>query len=165
MPPPPPGVGQLQNYGVTVSGEVSTDGGASYQPFSAPASAAVQVTSTKDTGSTRFFDTEMLSMTLSGGTLPGGVMVRDCRLGAHCSIAQSTEIMAGTDGGSPTIGDRVWMGAHAKIIGAFQIGGGSTISAGSVVRRDLPERALYMGNPGRIVMRDYDNSAMLGLGS
>src|SRR5262249_29438915 len=31
----------------------------------------------QDSGNTRFFNTEMLSLSLSGGTLPGGVMVRE----------------------------------------------------------------------------------------
>jgi len=55
------------------------DGGASFKPFSAPANVAVQVSSRSDldTGSTRFFDTEMLALSLSGGSLPGGVMVRE----------------------------------------------------------------------------------------
>jgi len=95
----------------------------------------------------------------------GGIVLRNCRVGAHCSISQSTQIMAGEDGVPPVIGDRVWIGAQAKIIGPMHIGAGSTVSAGSVVRRDVPERTLYMGNPGRIVMRDYDNSSILGITS
>jgi serine O-acetyltransferase len=73
--------------------------------------------------------------------------------------------MAGEDGVPPIVADRVWIGAQAKIIGPMRIGAGSTVSAGAVVRRDIPERTLYMGNPGRIVMRDYDNSSILGLTS
>jgi autotransporter-associated beta strand protein len=79
QPPPPPGGSQTENFGSTVSGLISMNGGASFQSFSAPASVAVQVNSRsdEDNGSTRFFDTEMLSLQLSGGTLPGGVMVRE----------------------------------------------------------------------------------------
>src|SRR5947209_1066385 len=55
------------------------DGGATFQQFSAPATVAVQVSSHPglDSPSTRFFDTEMLSLSLSGGSLPAGVMVRE----------------------------------------------------------------------------------------
>jgi autotransporter-associated beta strand protein len=79
QPPPPPGGSQTENFGSTVHGLISMDGGASFQPFSAPASVAVQVNSRsdEDTGPTRFFDTEMLALSLSGGNLPGGVMVRE----------------------------------------------------------------------------------------
>ncbi len=38
----------------------------------------------------------------------------------------------------PTLGDNVVVGAGAKIIGAFKIGDGSRIGAGSVVVRDRP---------------------------
>jgi autotransporter-associated beta strand protein len=79
QPPPPPGGNQLENFGSTVHGLISMDGGATFQPFSAPANVSVQVNShsSEDNGGTRFFDTEMLSLALSGGSLPGGVMVRE----------------------------------------------------------------------------------------
>jgi hypothetical protein len=79
QPPPPPGGSQTEGFGSRVSGQISMNGGASFTPFQAPASVGVQVSSRadEDTGSTRFFDTEMLSLSLSGGTLPGGVMVRE----------------------------------------------------------------------------------------
>jgi hypothetical protein len=79
QPPPPPGGNQTESFGSQVSGLISFNGGASFQSFSAPANVAVQVNSRsdEDTGSTRFFDTEMLSLDLSGGNLPAGVMVRE----------------------------------------------------------------------------------------
>ncbi|PWU17532.1 MAG: hypothetical protein C5B50_11160, partial [Verrucomicrobia bacterium] len=78
-PPPAPGGSQTENFGSQVSGLISMDGGASFQPFSAPASVAVQVNSRsdQDNSNTRYFDSEMLALNLSGGTLPGGVMVRE----------------------------------------------------------------------------------------
>src|SRR5207248_603893 len=77
QPPPPPGGSQTENFGSRVSGLISMNGGVSFQPFSAPAAVQAQVTSSQDSGATRFFNTEMLSLSLSGGTLPGGVMVRE----------------------------------------------------------------------------------------
>src|SRR2546423_817845 len=79
QPPPPPGGSQTENFGSRVTGRISMNGGASFQPFFASANVGVQVSShsTLDTPSTRFFDTEMLSLDLSGGSLPAGVMVRE----------------------------------------------------------------------------------------
>lgn len=91
----------------------------------------------------------------------GGILLQDCQLGNGCAIAQSVEIRPAADGHQPVIGNRVWIGAHAKIIGPYQVGSHSTISAGAQVRRNIPERTLCMGNPARIVMRDYDNQIML----
>src|SRR5207253_3253402 len=74
-----PGGSQTENFRSRVTGLISMNGGASFTPFSAPAAVQVQVNSRSDldNGNTRFFDTEMLALNLSGGTLPGSVMVRE----------------------------------------------------------------------------------------
>jgi serine O-acetyltransferase len=93
----------------------------------------------------------------------GALRVRSCRIGANCSIGRLTEIAPAATGDGPMIGDRVWIGGHVRIVGAYQIGSDSTVSAGAVVLRDIPDGALCMGNPARIVMRNYDNRGILGL--
>jgi serine O-acetyltransferase len=95
----------------------------------------------------------------------GGIEVRHCTIGAHCSIAQQTKIGPAASGGKgPTIGNRVWIGAHAHVRGPITIGDGATIAAGAHVSRDVPDRALVAGNPARVVRWCYDNSAILGEG-
>lgn len=91
----------------------------------------------------------------------GDVLVDRCRLGKHCTISQSTRIHAGDAASGPVLGDRVWVGAHAQIIGPYTIGTGSTVSAAATLTRDIPENTLCMGNPARVVMRDYDNTVIL----
>jgi len=54
----------------------------------------------------------------------------------------------------PTLGDNVVVGAGAKIIGAFRIGDGSRIGAGSVVVREVPTNSVVVGVPGRVTYRD-----------
>jgi serine O-acetyltransferase len=54
----------------------------------------------------------------------------------------------------PTLGDNVVVGAGAKIIGAFKIGDGSRIGAGSVVVREVPPNSVVVGVPGRVTYRD-----------
>lgn len=93
----------------------------------------------------------------------GGIRVRNCRLGAYCSIAQSVEIASADGETGPVIGDQVWIGAHAKIIGRHHVGSGSTVSAGAVVMRDIPSGALCMGSPARIAEKVYDNRKLLAL--
>jgi serine O-acetyltransferase len=95
----------------------------------------------------------------------GGIEVRHCTIGAHCSIAQQTKIGPLAPGGEgPTIGSRVWIGAHAQVRGPITIGDGATIAAGAHVFRDVPDRALVAGNPARVVRWRYDNAAILGEG-
>src|SRR3990167_382121 len=54
----------------------------------------------------------------------------------------------------PTLGNNVIVGAGAKILGAFTIGAGSRIGAGSVVVREVPENSVVVGVPGRVTYRN-----------
>jgi serine O-acetyltransferase len=54
----------------------------------------------------------------------------------------------------PTLGDNVVVGASAGIFGAFTIGSGSRIGAGSVVVREVPPNSVVVGVPGRVTSRD-----------
>jgi hypothetical protein len=79
FPPPPPGGSQLENFGSSVDMLLSLDGGHTFLPATVNMTASVQVTSRPnlDTGGTRFFDTEMLSLDMSGGSLPANVRLRE----------------------------------------------------------------------------------------
>lgn len=51
------------------------------------------------------------------------------------------------------VGDDVWIGANCTILKGVTIGTGAVVGAGSVVVRDIPEYAVAVGNPARIVRR------------
>ena len=53
----------------------------------------------------------------------------------------------------PTVGDRVVIGAGAKVLGAIKIGDDSRIGANSVVVKEVPASAVVVGVPGQIVSR------------
>ncbi len=53
----------------------------------------------------------------------------------------------------PTIGDRVTIGAGAKVLGPITIGAGSRIGANAVVVRDVPPDAVVVGVPGQVIAR------------
>lgn len=92
----------------------------------------------------------------------GGIVVSECRIGAGCSIHQRCTITPATAGEEgPVVGDRVWIGCHATISGVLRVGEGATVGAGAVVTKNVPSRSLVLGDPGRVVQRDYDNSAIL----
>jgi putative colanic acid biosynthesis acetyltransferase WcaB len=55
----------------------------------------------------------------------------------------------GTQGLSPVIEDDVELGANSVIIGGITIGQGAKIGAAAVVTRDVPPRAVMIGNPAR----------------
>jgi serine O-acetyltransferase len=54
---------------------------------------------------------------------------------------------------APRIGNRVNIGAGAKILGAVQVGDDADIGANAVVITDVPAGALAVGVPARIVLR------------
>jgi serine O-acetyltransferase len=93
----------------------------------------------------------------------GSLHVHHCRIGANCSIGRLTNIGPATGGPGPVVGERVWIGANVQIVGPYHIGSGATVSAGAVVQGDVPDGALCLGDPARIVVRNYDNRGILGV--
>lgn len=55
-----------------------------------------------------------------------------------------------------TINDYVWIGRRVIILPGVTIGMGAVIGAGAVVSKDLPDYAVAVGNPARVVK--YRNS-------
>lgn len=58
--------------------------------------------------------------------------------------------------GGVTIGNDVWIGAHAIILSGVTIGDGAVIGAGSVVSRDVAPYEIWAGNPAQFVRRRFD---------
>jgi len=59
----------------------------------------------------------------------------------------------------PTIGDRVTIGAGAKVLGNIMIGADSRIGANAVVVKTVPENSVVIGVPGQIVKRSQPHLA------
>lgn len=51
----------------------------------------------------------------------------------------------------PTIGNNVVISAGAKVLGNIRIGDNARIGAGSVVVKDVPQNAVVVGVPGRVI--------------
>ena len=75
-------------------------------------------------------------------------------LGDHCNLGNSVVIGFGISNdkpGSPRLGNRVFVGPGAKILGPVNIGNDAAIGANAVVTHDVPERAVVGGVPARII--------------
>jgi serine O-acetyltransferase len=59
----------------------------------------------------------------------------------------------------PTLGDRVVVGAGAKVLGAIMIGDDSRIGANAVVVKPVPPNSVVVGVPGQIVVRSKPHTA------
>ena len=85
----------------------------------------------------------------------GGIVVhQNTRIGKNFSISQGVTIGQTNRGerkGTPTIGDNVYVGPGAKIIGHVQIGNNAAIGANCVVTKDVPDNGVVVGVPGRVI--------------
>ena len=50
--------------------------------------------------------------------------------------------------GAPVIGNKVWIGANATIVGKIKIGDNVLIAPGSYINFDVPSNSIVIGNPG-----------------
>ena len=89
----------------------------------------------------------------------GAIILSHGSIGENVTIEQNVTLGIagrGEDRGHPTIGNRVFIGAGAMIVGKITIGDDAYIFPGSVVTRSVPPRAVVMGYPAKVV--SYDGS-------
>ena len=77
-------------------------------------------------------------------------------IGSNCTLAHGVTIGHRRGGhqrmsGSPVIGDRVYIGPGAAIIGPITVGEDSLIGVCAVVTRPVPARGVAAGNPAKLV--------------
>ena len=87
----------------------------------------------------------------------GAIILSHGSIGENCTIEQNVTLGIagrGEERGHPTIGNRVFIGAGAMIVGKITVGDDAYIFPGSVVTRPVPPRAVVMGYPARIVSHD-----------
>ena len=59
------------------------------------------------------------------------------------------------------IGNDVWIGANVIITkNCCNIGNGAIIGAGSIVTKDIPEYAIVVGNPARVIRYRFDEETI-----
>ncbi|PIE54538.1 MAG: chloramphenicol acetyltransferase [Dethiosulfovibrio peptidovorans] len=62
--------------------------------------------------------------------------------------------------GDIVVGNDVWIGFRATILGGVTVGDGAVIGAGAVVTADVPPYAVVVGNPARVVRRRFDDETV-----
>ena len=91
---------------------------------------------------------------------------RDTLLAAYCYViggdhdwrdASVPVLEQGRHAAGVRIGAGAWIGAGAKILDGVVIGDGAIVGAGAVVREEIPERAVAVGVPARVVGRRDGN--------
>ena len=75
-------------------------------------------------------------------------------IGCNCTISQGVTLGVrnrGNKQGAPMLGDNVYVGPGAKVIGAVHIGNNVAIGANAVVVEDIPENAVVVGIPAKVI--------------
>ncbi|MEJ2749643.1 MAG: DapH/DapD/GlmU-related protein [Anaerolineae bacterium] len=82
---------------------------------------------------------------------PIGTVIMINRMGENCSIIAAVTIGMREKHAFPIIGDNVFIGAGARVIGDITIGDNAVIGANAVVIKDVPPQATVVGIPARVV--------------
>lgn len=79
------------------------------------------------------------------------------KIGKNCNIAQGVTIgqqNRGKNAGFPVIGDEVWIGPNAVIVGKVNIGSNVLIAPNAYVNFDVPANSVVAGNPAKIYFNE-----------
>jgi serine O-acetyltransferase len=91
------------------------------------------------------------------GHFGGLVIHQDAVIGENCNLAHGVTIgqtNRGSRQGCPTIGNRVWIGTGAVLVGRITVGDNVLIAPNSFVNFDVPPNSVVLGNPARVMPRD-----------
>src|SRR5262249_9164587 len=85
----------------------------------------------------------------------GGIVINEQSvIGCNCNVSHAVTLgkaNRGRNAGYPYIGDNVYIGPGAKIVGSVRIGNNVAIGPNCVVTRDVPDNSVVAGVPGRII--------------
>ncbi len=82
---------------------------------------------------------------------PNAVLGKNINIATGVTIGQTNR---GRMQGTPTIGDNVWIGTNAVIVGGIKIGSDVLIAPNSYVNFDVPDHSVVVGNPATIMHRE-----------
>jgi len=84
---------------------------------------------------------------------PVGTVITARRIGANVTLISGITIGMRNEPKLPAIGDSVFVGAGARILGGITLGDGAQIGANAVVLKDVPAGATAVGVPATIKRR------------
>ncbi|WHF50519.1 serine acetyltransferase [Chryseobacterium gotjawalense] len=86
------------------------------------------------------------------------------KIGKNCNIAQGVTIAQANRGkneGVPEIGNEVWIGPNAVIVGNIKIGNNVLIAPNAYVNFDVPTNSVVIGNPATFSMKENATSGYI----
>jgi len=101
--------------------------------------------------------------------MAGAKINPDCAIGEHCIINTGAVIEhdakigdfahispAAALAGNVTVGEGTHVGIGAIVIQGVTIGKWATIGAGTIIIKDIPDYAVVVGNPGKIIKYNHE---------
>lgn len=82
---------------------------------------------------------------------PNVIIGKNCNIHKGVTIGQENR---GARKGTPTIGNDVWIGINATIVGNINIGNDVLIAPNTYVNKDIPSHSVVFGNPCQIKFRE-----------
>lgn len=82
---------------------------------------------------------------------PSAIIGSNCSLHKGVTIAQENR---GKRKGAPVIGNCVWIGVNATLVGRISVENDVLIAPGAYVNCDVPSHSIVLGNPCRVIPRD-----------
>ena len=128
----------------TIAGEVKDFFGTIYHP-----SSCISPTVKIGEGSVVFHNVILQVDCLVGKHVilnSGASIDHECIIGDFVHISPQATLC-----GNVSIGEGTQIGAGATILPGIKVGAWATIGAGAVIIRDVPDYAIVVGNPGRII--------------
>lgn len=89
----------------------------------------------------------------------GIIVNRNCVIGRNCNLGHLVTLGVANRGerqGTPTIGNNAYIGVGAVVFGGIRVGHRAAIGANAVVARDVPDDAVVVGAPARVI--SYEGS-------
>jgi len=143
-------IGQMVRVYVTDGGKISIGDGVAIQDF---------VVLSAQGGSIEVGSNTLIGIGSHVATVESVKIGKECLIAAYSVIRDANHgmerglPMSQQDGISAPveIGDDVWLGAHVVVTAGSIIGTGAVIGANAVVTRDIPEYAVAVGVPAKII--------------
>lgn len=80
---------------------------------------------------------------------PVGVVVNSAVRGGHNVCLESGVVIGDNRGRIPVLGNDVFIGSGAKVVGGLRVGDGARVGANAVVLHDVPDGATAVGIPAK----------------
>lgn len=78
---------------------------------------------------------------------PDSIIGKNCNLNKGCTVGRENR---GKRNGAPVLGNQVWVGTNAVVVGKIKIGNDVLIAPNAYVNFDVPDHSIVIGNPAII---------------